>query len=191
MNYTFLVLGIIILIIIIIAACTKSDKKPPNPPKEVADINAPGYWSTDLKNKDGKPITKHLLIDLSVQSTDPSKPAFMAPPVGAKAYYGFPLIKEVSIDGFTLGAITDFLDTDTDAGCTIGDAFEEAPDGTRAGIFWEVSDELKFCTLEQPDDKRWGVYSITVLRPVKSVEEMKENFEFMLPLIKQIYERTH
>jgi len=50
---------------------------------------------------------------------------------------------------------------------------------------------LKFCTIVQPDDNRWGVYSITVRRPVQSIEDMKKNFELMLPLIKQIYERTH
>jgi hypothetical protein len=188
MDYIILFLGMFILII---AACTQSDKEPPNPTKGITDINAPGYWSTELKNKDSIAITKHLLIDLSAKSTDPSKPAFMAPPAESKEYYGFPLIKELSIDGFTLGAITDFLEADSEAGCTIGDAFVEAPDGTRAGIFWEVSDELKFCTIVQPDDNRWGVYSITVLNPVKSIEDMKKNFELMLPLIKHIYERTH
>ena len=188
MHYTFLFLGMIILVI---SACTQSDKVPPNPTKVVADINTPGYWKTDLTNKDGKAITKNLLIDSSVQSTDPSKPAFIAPPTEAKVYYGFPLIKEVSINGFTFGAITDFLESDTEAGCTIGDAFVEAPDRTRAGIFWEVSDELKFYTIEQPDDKRWGVYYFTVPRPVKSLEDMKENFELMLPVIKQLYKQTH
>jgi len=155
------------------------------------DINSPGYWKTELTNSDGEHITKSMLIDPTAQSSDPTKPAFMAPPADAKAYYGFPLIEETTTDGYTMGAVTDFLEKDSDQGCTIGDAFVEAPDGTRAGIVWEVSTELKFSTMVQPDDNRWGVYYFTVPKPVRSVGDMKDNFLLMLPTIEQLYERTH
>lgn len=150
-----------------------------------------GRWTTELTDKNGKRINKRMLTDPSAQSADPSKPAFLAPPPGAKVYSGFPLIRETTIDGFTFGSITDFLEKDTVEGCTIGDGFVEAPDGTRAGIFWEVGDELMFSTVVQPDETRWGVYAFTVPKPVKSVGDLKSNFSLMLPVIKELYERTH
>ena len=37
-----------------------------------------------------------------------SPPAFLKPPEGAPAYYGFPLLSGIERDGFKLGMITDF-----------------------------------------------------------------------------------
>jgi hypothetical protein len=155
------------------------------------NMNSPGYYKTELTNKNGKKITKSILIDDSVQSPDPSKPAFIALPADAKAYHGFPLIKETTIDGFIFGSVTDFLENDSDHGCSIGDAFVEAPDGKRAGIFWEVSSELKFSRMMEPDNNRWGVYYFTVLKPVKSVKDLKDNFVQMLPALKALYAEAH
>jgi hypothetical protein len=130
---------------------------------------------------------KPMMIDPSARSADPDKPAFMSPPPGAKPYHGFFLIPETAIDGFTFGAITDFLHKDTAGGCTWGDGFVEAPDGTRAGIVWEVSDQVTHSTVVEPDDERWGVFRFTVLRPVNSVDDLRENFASMLPTIKVFY----
>jgi hypothetical protein len=89
-----------------------------------------------------------------------------------------------------MGSITDFLEKDSDEGCTIGDAFIEGPDGTRAGITWEVGNEFLFMTITEPDSDRWGVYFFTVREAVNSVVDFKNNFELMLPKIKQLYQQT-
>ena len=64
-------------------------------------------WTTQLTRRNGETVTKGMLIDTDADSIDPSKPAFMAPPRGSKAYHGFPLVPGVAIDGFRLGTITD------------------------------------------------------------------------------------
>ncbi len=131
-----------------------------------------------------------MLIDSQSKSSEPSKPAFIAPPPNAKPFYGHPLIQETNTDGFTMGAITDFLEKDSDEGCTIGDAFVEGPDGTRALIYWEVGEGLLFQTIEKPKDGRWGVYYFVVPKAVNSVDDFKYNFIVMLPKIKELYQRA-
>jgi hypothetical protein len=89
-----------------------------------------------------------------------------------------------------MGAITDFLEKDSDKGCTIGDAFVEGPDGTRAGIMWEVEEEFRFTRSIKPDSERWGVYIFSVRKAVNSIDDFKDNFHVMLPKIKEIYQQT-
>ena len=67
----------------------------------------------------------------------------MAPPPGAEAYHGFPLVGQTRQGGWCLGAITDPFEADTPEGCTIGDLFVEAPDGRRAGLVWDVDPQGK------------------------------------------------
>jgi hypothetical protein len=104
-------------------------------------------------------IEKRLPLDSTAESTVTSKPAFASPPSGAKPYHGFPLILSTRCDGYCFGAVTDYLDADTDDGCTIGDGFVEAPDGSRAGLIWSVEQEARFGRLIAPDDSRWGSIS--------------------------------
>ena len=145
-------------------------------------------WTTQLTRRNGETITKGMLIDTDADSTDPSKPVFMAPPRGSKAYHGFPLVPGVVIDGFRLGTITDYKQKDSPNGCTIGDAFVEAPDGSRAGLFWEVGKERLFSRIEEPSSNRWGVYYFSVPRAVTTTEDFVANFEDMLPRLKELYE---
>ena len=86
--------------------------------------------------------------------------------------------------------LLDFLEKDSDEGCTIGDAFIEGPDGTRAGITWEVGKEFLFTTIIEPDSDRWGVYFFTVIEAVNSLPDFNNNFSLMLPKIKQLYQQT-
>jgi hypothetical protein len=44
--------------------------------------------------------------DPSAVSARPGLPAFLAPPAGAPAYYGFPLLPQSEKDGFVFGVIT-------------------------------------------------------------------------------------
>jgi len=78
---------------------------------------------------------KNLAIDLNATSASPTEPAFLARPKGAPVYHGFPVLEDVRAEEFTFGAITDFEAEPTDT----GDAFVIAPDGSRAGLVWEVS----------------------------------------------------
>jgi hypothetical protein len=79
-----------------------------------------------------------LALGPNARSASPTEPAFIARPEGAPVYHGFQVLPDVVVEGFTFGTITDF-----EAGpCDAGDAFVIAPDGSRAGLVWEVFSEL-------------------------------------------------
>jgi hypothetical protein len=59
-------------------------------------------------SKDEEPKGKPVAIDPNAISASPTKPAFVAPPKGAPVYHGFVVLEDVSVEGFTFGAITDF-----------------------------------------------------------------------------------
>jgi hypothetical protein len=146
-------------------------------------------FKTRITTSDGRTVEKEMLEEPAEPPTTPGElPAFAAPP-GSKAYYGFPLIDGVAAGGWKMGAMTYPLQPDTEAGCTIGDAYVQAPDGTRAGIVWETGPELKFTVLVPPDEKRWGVYKIHVPRAVRTWEDFHDNFRTMLPLLKHLHSR--
>lgn len=115
--------------------------------------------------------------------------AFLSPPDGAIIYYGFPLIQETEKDGYIYGAITDFLEPDTADGCTFGDGFIQAPDGTRAGLIWEIAEQPYVAVNIPPEEDRWGVYNIGFNRSISSIEDLVENFHTILPLLKEIKEQ--
>ena len=56
---------------------------------------------------DDEPKSKPVAIDPNAISASPTEPAFVARPKGAPAYYGFAVLGDVSVEGFTFGAITD------------------------------------------------------------------------------------
>ena len=149
----------------------------------------PGYWTTELETFDGRKITKDLLVDIKAKSADPGEPPFLAPPEGSKVYHGHPLIMETCLEGYCYGAISDFLQDDSGSGCTIGDGFVQAADGSRAGVFWEVGEERRYRMIEKPGDERWGVYYFTVPSPIRTMDDLKKMFEEMLPVLKELHER--
>jgi hypothetical protein len=151
---------------------------------------ASSHWTTVLMTSDGLPVTKTLVLDPQAESSNPEKPAFLAPPDGAKAYHGHPLITESCIDGYCYGAITDFLQADTEAGCTIGNAFVQAPDGSRAGFMWEVRKERGYLTVEGPDNKRWGLYYFGIASPILTTTDMRDMFKGILPTLKKLHEQS-
>lgn len=151
---------------------------------------ASNYWTTVLMTSDGRSITKNFVLDPQAGSSDSEKPAFLAPPDGARPYHGHPLITESCIDGYCYGAITDFLQADTKAGCTIGDAFVQAPDGSRAGLMWEVRKELGYMTVENPDDRRWGLYYFGIASPILTTTDMRDMFRGILPTLKKLHEQS-
>jgi hypothetical protein len=56
------------------------------------------------------PKGRPLAIDATARSASPTEPAFIARPDGAPVYYGFVVLDDVNVDGFTLGKITGYDD---------------------------------------------------------------------------------
>src|SRR5438445_11234101 len=78
---------------------------------------------------------------------------FIARADGGPVSYGFVVLDDVNVDGFTLGRITDWEAVP----CETGDAFVIAPDGSRAGLVWEIYDP-PYCQEVSPiETGRWGV----------------------------------
>jgi len=131
---------------------------------------------------------KTLLADSAAVSSDPELPPFIPRPKDAPVYYGFPLIEETRSDGWCFGAITNFLQPDNPDGCSWGDAFLEAPDGSLAGIVWDVKVE-GIEPISPPDPGRWGVWSVGFNRPVRTMEDWLSNLAEFLPLLQKAYYR--
>lgn len=125
----------------------------------------------------GHPIS----LDPLAKSASSTEPAFIAVPEGAPVYHGFQILDDVVVDGFTFGKISDF-DAQPSAE---GDAFVVAPDNSRAGLVWEVSEESYFqevCPLE-PD--RWGVWAVSFPHEMTSHENARRNLEHILPELRK------
>ena len=125
-----------------------------------------------------------LAVDLKAKSASPTEPAFVARPEGAPVYYGFVVLEDVSVEGFTFGAITDFEAEPCDA----GDAFIVAPDGSRAGLVWEVSTKRyveEVCPFEQG---RWGVWAVSFPHPMSDRDNARKNLAAVLPNVKARWE---
>ena|SRR5215469_10539765 len=79
-------------------------------------------------------------------------------------YYGFVVLDDVVVDGFTLGKITDWEAEP----CETGDAFVISPDGSRAGLVWEICDPPYFQETVPIEADRWGVWSVGFFLPMTS-----------------------
>ena len=134
----------------------------------------------------GEETGRYLQLDETAESKDPELPAFLAPPAGAPVYHGFDLVEETGTDGWYFGAITEFEDPD---GCEDGDGFVVAPDGSRAGIVWEVGDR-EMEEVSPPERDRWGVYAVWFPRPVRTVEDLVFDFRSVLPGLRRKYEEV-
>ena len=129
----------------------------------------------------GKPVA----IDHKAASASPTEPAFVARPKGAPVYHGFLVLEDVSVDGFTFGAITDFEAEHTD----IGDAFVVAPDGSRAGLVWEVTATTGIEELQPFDPGRWGVWAVSFPHPMKNRENARKYLRAVLPDLRVRWEQ--
>ena len=133
-------------------------------------------------------LTAHLAIDLDAISSRPGEPAFMAPPDGSGPYYGFRLLPEVAVDGFVLGAITDF---EQFPGLESGDAFVQAPDGSRAGLEWRISDESYLLMMASPTAERWGVWLAGFTEPMDSWAAARINLASIKPGLEERWRNWH
>ena len=122
---------------------------------------------------------RFLAVDRKAESASPTEPAFVARPDGAPVYHGFIVLDDVTVDGFTLGMITDWESEPSEA----GDAFVIAPDGSRAGLVWEIS-HVDFQETLPIEAERWGVWSVGFRLPMDSRKNARENLESILPELK-------
>ena len=120
---------------------------------------------------------RSLILDPMAISEDPEDPAFLSAPEGASVYYGFQLLPETSIDGWMLGEITSFI------GCQRGDAFVIAPDGTRAGLVWEIG-EGNFRQIMEASEDRWGVHAVWLKRKMNNTDDIIANFKDIIPQLR-------
>jgi hypothetical protein len=138
-----------------------------------------------MSNEDKSvPEGRPLALDSAAKSASPAEPAFIAPPDGAPVYHGFVVLHDVVVDGFTLGKITDF----EAASCDAGDAFVIAPDDSRAGLVWEVSNETYFQEVCPFDRVRWGVWAVVFRYPMNGRENACRNLASIVPLLKPKWE---
>ena len=125
-----------------------------------------------------------LATDATASSASDSLPGFLAKPHGAPVYHGFRVLADIVVDGFTLGAITDFEAELT----TEGDSFVIAPDNSRAGLVWEVSSQQSFERICDETDERWGVWAVSFPFPMTSRENARANLAAIVPLLKPKWE---
>lgn len=128
------------------------------------------------EDRHGRPLA----VDHNARSSSPTEPAFIARPDGAPVYHGFVILVDVAVDGFTLGKITDWEAEP----CETGDAFVIAPDGSRAGLVWEVCDTPYFQQVMPIEAARWGVWGIGFLLPMTNRENARKNLESILSELK-------
>jgi hypothetical protein len=138
----------------------------------------------DEKKRDATPIGRPIAADHAAASTSQTEPGFIARPPGARVYHGFQVLTDVVVDGFIFGKITDF----EAERCDYGDAFVIAPDNSRAGLIWEVSDRRFFERICPSDEDRWGVWSVSFPLPMTTRDNVRKNLESVLPELKQRWE---
>ena len=129
------------------------------------------------KPRKGRPLA----IDSNAVSASPTAPAFVTKPEGSPAYHGFPMLADVNVEGFIFGKITDFEAELSNE----GDGFVVAPDNSRAGPVWEVSQESYFREVLPFEAARWGVWAVAFPYAMNTRENVRRNLEFILPELKQ------
>jgi hypothetical protein len=127
---------------------------------------------------------KPLAVDSNAASASPTEPAFIARPNGAPVYHGFRVLEDVTVEGFTFGAITDFEAEP----CETGDAFVVAPDGSRAGLVWEVGAARDIEQVLPLDPERWGVWAVWFAHPMRTRADARNNLTKVLPDLKARWE---
>lgn len=127
-----------------------------------------------------------LALEPEAISADPELPAFLKPPKGAPAYYGFPLLTGIEYDEFKLGMITDFIQ-ESDA--VEGDLYIVAPDGSRAGIVWCTGLIKRYQENEPPNPGKWGVWQFEFEPPLRTMDDAQWALSEMVPVLRPKWEQ--
>lgn len=128
-----------------------------------------------------RPKGRPLAIAPEAESASRAEPAFIAKPEGAPVYHGFQVLDDVVVDGFQFGKITDFEAEPSQE----GDAFIVAPDNSRAGLVWEVTNKVSLTEISPLEPSRWGVWAVSFPHPMNSRENVRRNLELILPTLKE------
>jgi hypothetical protein len=113
-----------------------------------------------IKQPKGRPLA----VDPNATSASRTEPAFIAKPAGAPVYHGLQVLKDVVVEGFTFGKITDFEAEPRQE----GDAFVIAPDNSRAGLVWELADNVSVSQFSPLEADRWGVWVVSFPHPMNT-----------------------
>ncbi len=70
-----------------------------------------------------------------------------------------------------------------------GDAFVVAPDGSRAGLVWEIGGQTAVESISAPEPGRWGVWAVTFTVPMRTREDARRNLAAIVPLLRPYWER--
>ena len=127
--------------------------------------------------------SKILRLDNDTDFATQANSKYHAKPEGVTVYHEFPLVIETMTEVWCLGVITEYIDPD---GCSYGDAFVVAPDGSRAGLVWDVGRE-DVLEISAPDETRWGVYQVWFSRPIRTTDDLVVCFREALPQLKLIH----
>lgn len=130
-------------------------------------------------------LTAHLALDPFAESAAEDQLPFMAPPGGARPYHGFKVLEDVTYQGFTLGAITDFIKR---PGLLVGDGFIVAPDGSRAGLEWRIANETYLLEMAPPTAHRWGVWMAGFTNQMVDKDSARRNLIEVEPLLREKWE---
>jgi hypothetical protein len=96
-------------------------------------------------------------------------------------YHGFLILDDVEVDGFRLGMITDWEAVPD----VLGDAFVVAPDDSRCGLVWEVTNRDYFDEVMPPTDARWGVWAVAFPHTMQTREDARRNLAAILPRLRE------
>ena len=133
------------------------------------------------------PPSRPLKLDPNASSAHRGEPAFAAPPEGSPAYYGFPVLHNVEVEGFVLGEISELERAD------YGDAFVVAPDGSRAGLIWELADAAYVKGTSHVGAAvtgRWGLFHVGFRRPFGSRDDYRPNLADIVPRLREEWRRS-
>lgn len=79
--------------------------------------------------------------------------------------------------------------TPLDQGRETGAGFLQGPDGSKAGVQWELVESPYIMRLEGPVEGSWGLYRVGFTRPVGSAADVAANLEPLWPKFKVLYDR--
>jgi hypothetical protein len=127
---------------------------------------------------------QRLRFDEAAESADREMPAFLARPTHAPVYHGFPLLENSECDGFTFGTITEPNGAEP---AEWGDAFVVAPNGSRAGIVWQIG-RGEPSVISEPGEGRWGVYGFYFEGPITTEADLVSHLRSVVPALKTYYE---
>jgi len=128
-----------------------------------------------------KPEGRPLALDPDAVSAKTDLPAFIAKPEDAPVYYGFVVLDDVVVEGFKLGKISDFEAEPMNH----GDGFVIAPDDSRCGLVWEVTNDSYFQEVRAQEPSRWGVWGVSFPYPMNCRQNARRNLELILPKLKE------